>query len=139
MQVRWGGRLAQISNGDIIATYEYDNTDGCFMPATPSKLGLWPKYEPMLYLDSTLVTPRWMIQGHDGSQMLAYGTYGDNGVADYRDALVIELETRIFNNIKVKYDPTIFDISEIVPGYNRSTGYSLEEFNRVLISISEFF
>jgi len=123
---------ATIANGDTITTYEYDNTDGCFMPATPSKLGLWPKYEPMIYLDTTLVTPRWMIQGHDGSQMLAYGSYGDQGTADYRDGLILELEKRIFNNIKVKYDTSIFDVADIIPGFNRSTGYSLTEFNQVL-------
>ena len=123
---------AALSNGDIITTYEYDSTDGCFMPATPSKLGLWPKFEPMIYLDTTLVTPRWMIQGHDGSQMLAYGTYDNSGVADYRDSLVLELEKRIYNNIKVTYDTTIFDIADVIPGFNRTNDYSLTEFNKVL-------
>jgi hypothetical protein len=47
-----------------------------------------------------------MIQGHDGSQILAYG--------DYRDALILELEKRIYNNIKVEYDPTIFDVDAII-------------------------
>ena len=123
---------ATIANGDTITIYEYDNTDGCFMPSTPTKLGLWPKFEPMLYLDTTLVTPRWMIQGHDGSQVLAYGTYGDSGTADYRDGLILELEKRIYNNIKVQYDTDIFDIADIIPGFNRETDYSLTEFNTVL-------
>ncbi len=123
---------ATLTTGDTITTVEFDNTDGSFVPSTPTKLGLWPKYEPMLYLDTSLVTPRWMIQGHDGSHVLAYGTYGDNGSADYRDALILELEKRIYNNIKVQYDTTIFDIADIVPGYNRSTDYSLTDFNQVL-------
>jgi len=111
-------------NGDTITTVEYDSTDGCFIPATPSKLGMWPAFIPQLYLDTTLITPQNVIQGHDGSILLAYG--------DYRDALILELETRIFNNIKVKYDTTIFDIADIIPGYNRTNDYSLSEFNEVL-------
>ena len=117
---------------DIISIVEYDSTDGSFVPETPTKLGMWPKYKPMLYLDTTLVTPRWMIQGHDGSHVLAYGTYGVNGVADYRDAIILELENRIFNNIKVEYDTTIFDIADLIPSYNRPGDYSRKEFNQVL-------
>ena len=111
-------------NDDTIEIYEYDSTDGCFVPATPTKLGLWPKFEPKIYTDYSLITPRKMIQGHDGSQVLAYG--------DYRDDLVLELEKRIFNNIKVKYDSSIFDIYDFLPSYVRTTDYSLTEFNEVL-------
>ena len=67
---------------------------------------MWPKYEPKIYLDTTLVTPRLMIQGHDGSHILAYG--------DYRDGIILELEKRIFNNIKIEYNTEIFDIAEII-------------------------
>ena len=116
--------LVIMNNGDIITTIEYDNTDGCYVPATPTKMGMWPKYVPQIYTDTSLVTPRLMIQGHDGSQVLAYG--------DYRDNLILELEKRIFNNIKVDYDPAIFDIADIIPSYNRSNDYNLDEFNQVL-------
>jgi len=115
-----------MNNGDTITTVEYDSTDGSFVPATPTKYGMWPAYTPKIYLDTTLVTPQMMIQGHDGSLVLAYG--------DYRDNLILELEKRIFNNIKVKYDPTIFDIADIIPSYNRTNDYSLAEFNNVLSS-----
>ena len=115
---------ANIVTGDIISTYEYDSTDGSFVPATPTKLGIWPKYEPKKYLDTSLITPREMIQCHDGSQVLAFG--------DYRDDVLLELELRIFNNIKVSYDASIFDISEIIPSYTRKNSYSLAEFNAVL-------
>jgi hypothetical protein len=115
---------APLVAGDLITIYEYDNTNGSFIPSTPTKLGIWPKYEPKKYLDTSLVTPREMIQGHDGSQVLAYG--------DYRDDLILEIERRIYNNIKVSYDPTIFDIRKIIPGYNRETPYTLEEFNTTL-------
>ena len=115
---------ATLTNGDIISTYEYESTDGSFVPATPTKLGLWPKFIPHIYTDTSLLHPQKMIQGHDGSQILAYN--------DYRDDLILELEKRIFNNIKTEYDPTIFDINDIIPSYNRTNTYSLTEFNEVL-------
>ena len=116
--------ISGLQNDDIVTIYEYDNTDGCFVPQTPTKLGIWPKYEPKIYTDTSLLTPRVMIQGHDGSQVLAYG--------DYRDNLILELEKRIFNNIKVAYNPDIFNIYDIIPGYSRESDYSLAEFNEVL-------
>ena len=116
--------IAAIVENDTISVYEYESTDGSFIPETPSKLGMWPTYEPKIYLDTSLRTPQMMIQGHDGSQLLAYN--------DYRDHIILELEKRIFNNIKISYDSTIFDIADIIPSYNRSTDYSLTEFNEVL-------
>ena len=115
---------ATIQNKDKITIYEFENTNGCFVPPTPTKLGIWPKYEPKIYLDKSLVTPRTFIQGHDGSQILAYD--------DYRDDLILELEKRIFNNIKVEYDTTIFDINDFMPSYNKKTLYSDSEYNEVL-------
>jgi len=111
-------------DNDIITIYEYESTDGCFIPPTPTSFGIWPKFEPKKYLDTTLVTPQYVIQGHDGSIVVAYN--------DYRDNLILEIEKRIFNNIKVAYDSTIFDIFDFIPGYNRRTDYSLQEFNEVL-------
>jgi len=114
------------NENDIITFYEYEKTDGCFIPPTPTSLGLYPKFEPKKYLDTTLVEPRNVIQGHDGSIILAFD--------DYRDDLILELETRIFNNIKSEYDPKIFDIYDYIPGSNRSTLYSLDDFNNILSS-----
>lgn len=113
-----------LHDGDTIITIEYDSTDGSFVPATPTKLGMWPKYEPKIYLDTTLINPQNVIQGHDGSVILAYN--------DYRDAVILEFEKRIFNNIKIIYDTSIFDISSIVPSYNQPTAYSRTEYNEVL-------
>ena len=114
--------------GDMIEAYEYETTDGSFCPATPTKLGLYPLYEPSIYLDTTYLEPTMVIQGHDGSITIAYN--------DFRDDLILELEKRIFNNIKVKYDPSIFNIFDFVPGYERATPYSKEEFEKTL---SQFF
>lgn len=115
---------ATLENGDIVTVYEYESTDGSRIPATPTTMGMWPKFEPRKYLDTSFLTPQNVIQGHDGSIVLAYN--------DYRDDLLLELEKRIFNNIKVNYDPDIVDIYDFIPGYNREVDYSLEEFNKIL-------
>ena len=73
--------------------YEYENTNGCYVPATPTKLGLYPAWEPTQYTDNTYRTVVDVIQGHDGSIIKAYG--------DYRDSPILELEKRIYNNIKI--------------------------------------
>jgi hypothetical protein len=116
--------LSPIKENDILTVYEYESTDGCYIPPTPTTLGLYPKFEPQKYLDTTLLEPKYLIQGHDGSVILAYN--------DYRDDIILELEKRIFNNIKVKYDTSILDIYDFIPGANRSTAYSLDEFNKIL-------
>ena len=116
--------ISKLTNGDELVIYEYESTDGCFVPPTPTKFGIWPSYRPKVYTDTSYVTPQKMIQGHDGSKILAFN--------DYRDTLILELEKRIYNNIKSKYDTSIFDITDIIPSYNRKTEYSLDEFNGVL-------
>ena len=116
--------LVDLVEGDIIESFEYESTDGSYCPPTPTKLGLYPAFEPKIYLDSTYLEPTLVIQGHDGSITIAFN--------DYRDELILELETRIYNNIKVKYDSTIFDIYSFIPGYNRVTSYSKDEFDTVL-------
>jgi len=125
---------SNLANDDTITIVEYETTDGCFIPSTPTKLGLWPKYQPKIYLDTTVNIPngRWMIQGHDGSHVLAYGTYDEGGTPDYRDELLLELELRIFNNIKFNYDTSLFDINDYIPRYVSNSEYSLQEFNEIL-------
>lgn len=116
--------LVELVEDDLLEAYEYETTDGCFCAPTPTKLGIYPKYEPKKYVDTSYLDPVEVIRGHDGSVVLAYG--------DYRDDLILELEKRIFNNIKVSYDPAIFDIFNFVPGYNRQTAYTREEFDKVM-------
>ena len=116
--------IGELNDDDIIEVYEYESTDGSFCPPTPTKLGLYPKFKPRIYVDDTYLEPRTVIQGHDGSITLAYG--------DYRDDLLLELELRIYNNCKQAYDPSMFDIYDYIPGYSRKTAYTKEEFERVL-------
>lgn len=117
---------AQKQFGDVLDIYEYESTNGSYVPPTPTKLGLYPKFEPKIYIDDSYKTPTKVIEGHDGSITVAYD--------DFRDALIIELEKRIFNNIKVDYDPELFDLNDYMPGAFRNTGFTREEVDRPIIT-----
>ena len=109
---------------DIITINEYTNTDGNYIPETPTKLGLYPKFMPEKYLDDTYQEPVYVIQGHDGSITPAFG--------DIRDDLLLEFEKRIYNNIKINYATNVFDIYDHIPGKFRDSKYSITEFNQIL-------
>ena len=113
-----------LSYGDKIRITEYSNTDGCYMPETPTKLGLYPKYVPQIILDTSYRTPTSVIIGHDGSSTPVYG--------DYRDQLLLELELRIYNNLKVQHGRTMADIAAVVPGKFRKTAYNKTEFDTIM-------
>ena len=110
--------------GDIIKIVEYSNTDGNYIPETPSKLGMWPAYDPARFYDDTYRNPQYVIRGHDGSITVSFG--------DFRDELLLELEKRIFNNIKVAFATTFADIYRLVPGRFRTSDYTLQEINTLL-------
>jgi hypothetical protein len=116
--------LSDLQEDDLLEVYEYETTDGSFCPPTPTKLGIYPAFEPKVYIDDTYLTPTTVIQGHDGSITIGFN--------DYRDQVLLELEKRIFNNIKIKYDPSIFDIFDYIPGHNRQLSYSKEEQEKIL-------
>ncbi|CAB4133715.1 hypothetical protein UFOVP257_437 [uncultured Caudovirales phage] len=109
---------------DLIDIVEYDDTTGSYVPETPTKLGLYPKFVPTIYTDDTYRVPIQVIQGHDGSIMPAF--------LDFRDQLLLELERRIYNNIKVEYDVNLFNINDYMPGKFRVTDYTRQEFNQIL-------
>ena len=114
-----------LTKGDVITVDDYTSTSGCYVPPTPTKLGLYPKFEPRIYFDDTYVgEPKKVIQGHDGSIMLAYN--------DYRDEIILEYERRVYNNIKVNYNPELVDINKILPGAFRQSEYSPAEINNIL-------
>ena len=110
---------------DLIEIYEYENTDGCYVPPTPSKLGLYPAYYPTVINDNSYQTTTKVIQGHDGSLTVAY--------LDYRDELLLELEKRIYNNIKVKYDATRLDIHDFIQGKDRVSLFTPLQVNNGMI------
>ena len=110
--------------GDTLSIYEYNNTDGSYIPETPTKLGLYPKYKPEIVLDNTYITPINVIVGHDGSRTPAFN--------DFRDNYLLELELRIYNNIKVEYSEDQLSIYNSKPGKYRTNDYSLETYNRIV-------
>ena len=114
-----------VAYDDILTICEYSNTDGCFIPPTPSKLGLYPAYVPSIYIDETYLEPQTVIQGHDGSIRIGYN--------DFRDNLLFELEMRIYNNIKVKYDESIFNIYDYVGGEFRKTKFNHQQIDNAYV------
>ena len=38
------------AKGELIDIYEYETTNGSYVPPTPTKLGLYPSYQPELYM-----------------------------------------------------------------------------------------
>lgn len=118
--------LSPLTNGDKIIIKDYSSTDGCYIPFTPSKLGLYPLYEPTIYLDDTYRDPVRVIQGHDGSIVKAFG--------DYRDEIILEIEKRIYNSVRVEYNPDIFNLDDIITGYYRRGDFTKVEINNVLLS-----
>ena len=120
-----------IISNDVELTYtselhivEYSTTIENYIPETPTKLGMYPKYIPRIYVDNTYREPTLVVEGHDGSITPAFN--------DYRDLMLLELESRIYNNIKVKYEDTLLEIFDTIPGKYRPTDYSRTEWNQLL-------
>lgn len=115
-----------LSIGDTITVKDYETTDGCYIPFTPSKLGIYPLYEPQIYVDDTYRESTKVIQGHDGSIIKAYD--------DFRDELILELEKRIFNTRRVMYESNIFDINSVLGSYYRRNEFTKSEINSILLT-----
>jgi len=122
--------LSAIQTGDILKIYQYDQTAGCCVPPTPTKLGLYPLFEPKIFVDNTYVTPTKVIQGHDGSITVAFSKPDEPN--EFRDELLLELETRIYNNIKIRYNPELFNLDTLMTGYFRNADITVDELNSTL-------
>ena len=110
--------------GDVVVINEYANTTGNFVPNTPTKLGLYPKYRPEIFYDTDYVNPTLVIQGHDGSITVAFG--------DIRDQVLLEFETRIYDNLKNDGNPPPLVAEDVIPGYFRTTDYTQDQINEIL-------
>jgi len=115
--------LVPLTVGDVVTIREYATTYGSFVPNTPTKMGMWPSWIPAIYVDTNYVNPQTVIRGHDGSITMAFG--------DFRDQLLLEFETRIYNNLKVHSDIPL-PATEVIPGQFRTTDYTLAEVNQIL-------
>jgi len=109
--------------GNVVTIREYSSTYGSFVPNTPTKMGLYPAFRPEKFIDTSYVTPTAVIRGHDGSITRAYD--------DIRDDVLLEFETRIFNNIKIHSEIPIV-AAEVVPGQFRVTNYTQAEITTML-------
>lgn len=119
--------LTPLIKNDVLTVVDYVSTVGSYVPPTPTKLGLYPKFRPAIYVDDTYLTgPQRVIQGHDGSIMIAFTSVEEYaaGNIDYRDAVILEYETRVYNNLKIEYNPDLLNINDVMPGAFRSTGVS---------------
>jgi hypothetical protein len=114
---------ATLAEGDIVKIRDYTDTTGSYMPPSPTKLGMYPKFKPESFTDTTYLTDTVVIRRHDGSIIKAYG--------DERDDLILELEKRIYNNLKTAHDPALLDIHDVMPSAFTSTEYTLQEINDV--------
>ena len=113
-----------LAEGDKIVIKDYADTTGSYMPPSPTKLGMYPKFTPEVFTDTTYLIDTAVIRKHDGSIIKAYG--------DERDALILELEKRIYNNIKVTYDAALIDIHDVSPSAFASTEYNIQEVDSVM-------
>lgn len=115
--------LSTLTIGDIVTINEYSATYGSFVPNTPTKLGLYPAWKPAVIPQVTSNGTSDFILGHDGSTTPVFG--------DIRDAVLLEFETRIYNNLKLDGNPVPLTVEDVLPGQFRSTGYSFEEINTI--------
>lgn len=144
---------ANVPVGNSVYVAMYKNPIPAYVPSTPTKLGLYPTYVPRIELDTSyaeqnslevdkfgnpLVPYPYVLIGHDGSKAILFGDYdpltGD--FTDYRDALLLELETRIYNLLQQKfrneYSPFL-RIESVKEGYfnKERSRYSRNEYLKI--------
>jgi hypothetical protein len=93
-------------------------------------MGLYPKFLPEVVYDTSYITPTYFIKGHDGSYTKLYGEYNDGYLEDFRDRVLFEFETRIYNNMKVTAKMPL-EYDDIFPGQFRTTDYTREEMQQM--------
>jgi len=117
--------LTTLSTGDVIKIKDYTDTTGSFIPPTPTKLGMYPKYKPEIIQDNTYIETKNVIVGHDGSKTIAYN--------DYRDDILLELEKRIYNNCKINHNNNLLKETDVRPSAFMSTSeYTTKEIDDIM-------
>jgi hypothetical protein len=117
--------LTALSVGDVIKIKDYNDTTGSFIPPTPTKLGMYPKYKPEIVQDNTYIETKNVIVGHDGSRTIAYG--------DYRDDILLELEKRIYNNCKTAYNKDLLKETDVrSSAFISNSEYTVKEVDDIL-------
>ena len=119
---------------DQITVKEFNQTYGSYVPNTPTKLGLYPATIPNVTLDTAYSPATYFIVGHDGSFNKLYGSYDPttNTLVDFRDQVLLEYETRVYNNLKLSETvPAGSYQGVVIPGFFRTTDYSNDEFLQI--------
>jgi len=107
--------------GETSTSYNFVGMNKIFhMPATGANLGVSDNVE----IDEYPVGVAF-IRGHDGSYIKAY--------KDFRDELLLELEKRIFNNIKAEYSTNRLDVNAFVGGEFRTNEFTKTEIDNTLL------
>lgn len=119
--------------GQTVYVATYTNPLPAYIPSTPTKVGTYGAYIPRIEKDYSYTIPTWVIIGHDGSKSIAYGDYdiSTNIFTDYRDALLLELEKRIYNLLQYKFQHEYYNplrVDSVKAGYFRTTHYSRAEY-----------
>ena len=119
---------------DQVTVNEYNQTYGSYTPNTPTKLGLYPATIPAVVLGTAYNPETYFIVGHDGSFTKLYGNYDPvtGRLVDFRDQVLLEYETRIYNNLKLSETvPAGSYEGVVIPGFFRETDYSYDEFLQI--------
>ncbi len=114
----------------------YKNPLPAYIPSTPTKVGAYSVHIPRIEWDTSYTIPTWVIIGHDGSKSITYGDYDANTevFTDYRDALLLELEKRIYNLLQYRFRNQYYlplRLEDVKSGYFRQSRYSREEYLRI--------
>ena len=118
--------LTSLTRGDKLLVRDYLSTVGSYIPPTPTKLGLYPKFTPSIFIDNSYAQgPIKVIQGHDGSITVAFSKYNEQD--DFRDLILLEYEKRVYNNLKTIYNPELVNINDIFPGVFRNSEYTFDD------------
>lgn len=117
-----------IEPGDTITVREYNQTYGSYCPNTPTKVGLYSAFIPAVVLDDTYRPATYFIKGHDGSYNKLFGPYDPvtKQLLDFRDQVLLEFETRVYNNLKVT-GAIPLTAADVFPGQFRTTDYTNDE------------
>lgn len=123
-----------------------ESTNPTFVPATATRLGLTPAYQPTVYKDTSYTVTQLVIETHDGSRIIMVDddglplgdilhgqqyTVNPEELTNPVAAAWLQFELDLFNNLPSIYKDTeaslVFDIRNFVPGKWRQTEYSREE------------
>ncbi|MFA5489528.1 MAG: carbohydrate-binding protein, partial [Candidimonas sp.] len=128
------------------------NRYGSYVPPTPAVLGITGLYKPEIITDTTLMTPRQFIIGHDGS----YNELFNDEYADLNE-IILEFEKRCYNlalsKLSDRDSRLVIENTPLVAGkFRRSSdydnidsskrssyrsSYDLDEFNKIARSSFE--